>query len=303
MGDDAVGKEVQRTVRAHLDVIRALEAQRLDRDDAVAVLGVRGRHVTLDPETEVLRSDDDVGKLSVLALEVLGRTVHAVHLPVDPIEVEVAHPTVCQGLVHLEPDPLIDEPLAHLAFRPARTPHAVGGDRAVSIARTRVVRGANPPKRGRHLARSPFGVVCPEPFDSFMHRRGSRASHLGVQLVHAPHMGGLLFVWARSLVGTHARRSCAIPLLALRAAGQATHRLGARLPLLVADQRRRDELRRADLQLRYRQVAGRRQEAVFGGGAHLSAALAANAIHELRSGLDKALAPCGAGSRRRPTWT
>src|SRR3712207_8026186 len=60
----------------------------------------RGRQVAFHAEAEVLRRHHDVRKIAVLRLEVLRDAVHPVHLPVDPVEVEVAHAAVGRSEEH-----------------------------------------------------------------------------------------------------------------------------------------------------------------------------------------------------------
>ena len=169
--------------------------------------------VPLDAEPEVLGRDDDVRQLAVLGGEVLGRTVHAVHLPVDAVEVEVAHAAVGERLVHLELDALLDQPLAHLALGPARAPHAVGGDRAVAVAGAGVVRGAHAAERGVHLLGAPLGVVGPQPLDPIVHGRDAGPRHLRVGRVN-PRMCAAFSSGVRdachAFIRRAARRSCSL---------------------------------------------------------------------------------------------
>ena len=196
--------------------------------------------------------------------------------------------------MHLELDPRVDEPLAHLALGPARAPHAVRGDRAVAVARPRVVRLADLRERAGHLARPPLRIVRPQPFEPLVHRGRAGAGHIRMQLVHPSHVRGLVLVRSRGLVGPHAQRGAAIPFGALGAVGELAHRLSPSLALLLADHRRRDQLGHADFHVRHRRVAIGGQEPVLRGGAHLAAALAAQLVDELAAGLHDPLHLVGA---------
>ena len=230
-----------------------------------------------------------IRQIAVLELEVLGGAVHAVHFPVHAVEVEVAHPPVGERLVHLELDLCIDEPLAHLAFWPARAPHPVGCDRAVAITRSRVVRLAHLTEGTGHLSGAPLGIVAPEPLHPLVHGGGARACHVRMQFVHPAHVCRLVLVRTSRLVGPHPDRREPVPFLALGAAGEPPHAFPPCLTLHLADHRRRDQLRGPDVHVSHRHVAIGGQEAMLGRGAHLPTTFAAQLVDELAARLDDPL--------------
>ena len=288
VGNDPVGKKVERTVTRHLDVVGHDRAVRLDRDDWVPVLGVCGRKMPLDTGAEVLRRDDEVWEVSVLVREVVRGTVHAVHFPIDAVEIEVAHPPVGERLVHLELDALFDQPLAHLALWPACAPHAVRCDRAVPVAGAGVVGSPYRVDGPCHLLGAPLSVVSPQPLHALVHCRNPGALHVWMRLVHPAHVGSLLLVWSRSLVGPHPKRGDPIPFLALRRLTQRCHRSTTSLTLLVGDHRGCDELRDPDLHVTDLDIAGGRQQSMIHRRLDLATACAAHANDRLTPGLNDA---------------
>ena len=95
--------------------------------------------------------------------------------------------------MHLERNPLLDKPLAHVAFGRARAPHTIRRDRTFAVARARIVAGTRRSDRLCDETRLPLGVVDEEPFDAFAPGGHTVARQVRIRLVHPQHVPSLVF--------------------------------------------------------------------------------------------------------------
>src|ERR1022692_1564823 len=98
------------------------------------------------------------------------------------------------------------------------------------------------------------------------------------------HVGSLLRMGPRRLVGLHPNGRHPVPLRPLGTAGQFPHRMAPGFALPLADHWSRDQLSRADFHVPDGYIARRRQEAVLTGDPDLAAALTPDAIDLLTTG-------------------
>src|SRR5262245_53381589 len=96
-------------------------------------------HVSHDYPSKVLRSHDDMWKVTVLGCEVIRTPIHPIQFPIYAVEIEVTHAASGKHLVHLKLDTLLNQPLAHVPLRLTGAPHPIGGDRVPAIAVAGVV--------------------------------------------------------------------------------------------------------------------------------------------------------------------
>ena len=180
MRDDPVGDEVQRAVGGHLDVVghrrrRTARSRRSGRRSR-ACASARWCSTTNLKSSGVTTT---YGQVAVLLGEVRGRTVHAVHLPVDAVEVEVADA------------PVGERPCASRSRCPARSATRTCRARAGSRTTCRWTRsssGRSPGRcrRPRGRARSDASICAarhsgsfgPKPLDALVHRRDAGARQI-----------------------------------------------------------------------------------------------------------------------------